>query len=87
MRTQGYIDTFHETMTPNAGQFVPLTILVGIWNTPVVVLVLICKTLHMWQKRFEQRQQLGRQDTRSLHDMGMSRQEAAGEAAKPFWVG
>ena len=76
MRTQGYIDTFYATMTPNAGQFVPLTILIGIWNAPLVAVVLLCKALYRWQKQADQRSHLETLEAVYLHDMGISREDA-----------
>jgi len=86
MRTQDYMDTFHATMSSNVGQIVPLSILVGIWNAPLIAIVLVFKTLYIWQKRIDQRRQIATQEVRSLRDMGISRQDATQEAAKPFWI-
>ena len=41
--------------------------------------------LYLWQERASQRTQLASLDGRILKDMGISRADAAHEAAKPFW--
>ncbi len=45
----------------------------------------ILKTLLVWQERDQQRRHLAALDDRLLRDMGISRAEAAREAAVPFW--
>ena len=39
----------------------------------------------IWYQRAHQRNQLAQLDARELRDMGISRAQAAAEAAKPFW--
>lgn len=39
----------------------------------------------LWDERARQRQRLLAMDDRRLKDLGLSRAEAALEAAKPFW--
>ncbi len=41
--------------------------------------------LLVWQERGQQRRHLAALDDRLLRDMGMSRADAAREAAIPFW--
>ncbi len=45
----------------------------------------ILETLRVWQERDQQRRHLAALDDRLLRDMGISRAEAAREAAVPFW--
>ena len=42
-------------------------------------------TLLLWQARADERLRLAQMDDRMLGDMGLSRAEAAHEAALPFW--
>lgn len=41
--------------------------------------------LLLWQERVHTRRELRELDERALHDIGLSRGEAAYEAGKPFW--
>ncbi len=43
------------------------------------------ETLRVWQERARQRTHLAALDDRLLSDMGISRADAAREAAVPFW--
>ena len=46
------------------------------------------KAVSLWNSRSQQRRTLGElveQDERMLRDIGVSREAARGEAAKPFW--
>lgn len=43
--------------------------------------------VRLWRKRHEQRRTLARLTDRELRDFGISRWDAAHEAAKPFWRG
>lgn len=43
------------------------------------------ETILLWMERAEQRRQLARLDNHLLKDIGVTRPEAAREAAKPFW--
>ncbi len=45
----------------------------------------ILETLLVWQERDQQRRHLASLDDRLLSDMGISRADAAREAAVPFW--
>ena len=45
------------------------------------------RTLLLWQNRARQRSHLSELDGHLLADMGLSPDEAAREAAKPFWRG
>ncbi len=45
----------------------------------------ILQTLLVWQERDQQRRHLASLDDRLLSDMGISRADAAREAAIPFW--
>ena len=38
-----------------------------------------------WQERASQRRHLGSLGDRALKDIGLSRADAAGESARPFW--
>ena len=45
----------------------------------------LANLLATWQRRIENRQHLLQLDERLLRDIGISRYDAAKEAAKPFW--
>ncbi len=45
----------------------------------------ILETLLVWQERDQQRRHLAALDDRLLSDIGISRADAAREAAVPFW--
>ena len=45
----------------------------------------ILETLLVWQERGQQRRHLAALDDHLLRDMGISRADAAREAATPFW--
>jgi uncharacterized protein YjiS (DUF1127 family) len=45
----------------------------------------LARTLLTWQTRATERNHLASLDSRLLADMGMTRADAASEAAKPFW--
>ncbi len=45
----------------------------------------ILETLLVWQERDQQRRHLASLDDRLLSDLGISRADAAREAAIPFW--
>ena len=45
----------------------------------------VIETILLWMERAEQRRQLARLDDHLLKDIGVTRPEAAREAAKPFW--
>lgn len=42
-------------------------------------------TIATWQQRYELRRHLLEMDAHLLDDIGMSREQAEREAAKPFW--
>jgi len=42
-------------------------------------------TLRGWQERYEVRRRLAELDDHLLRDIGITRVQAAAEAAKPFW--
>jgi uncharacterized protein YjiS (DUF1127 family) len=41
--------------------------------------------LHLWSDRWHQRQELSHWSEHELHDIGLTRSEAARETEKPFW--
>ena len=45
----------------------------------------IAERLGDWQERMGQRRRLMMMDERMLHDLGLCRDDAIAEAAKPFW--
>lgn len=45
----------------------------------------IWRTLLRWQRRHDDRLHLAAMDDRLLRDIGISREQAAAEAQKPFW--
>ena len=48
-------------------------------------LATILPTLYLWHQRASTRQSLSRLSTAALEDIGIDRDSAAAEAAKPFW--
>ncbi len=58
-----------------------LDAIAGLARLPLAIL----ETLLVWQERGQQRRHLVALDDRLLSDMGISRAEAAREAAIPFW--
>ncbi len=58
-----------------------LDAIAGLARLPLAIL----ETLLVWQERVQQRRHLVALDDRLLSDMGISRAEAAREAAIPFW--
>ncbi len=47
--------------------------------------VRILATLILWARRHRGRAELRGLDDRTLHDIGISREQAAYEGSKPFW--
>ena len=45
----------------------------------------LSERVKVWYQRAHQRRQLAQLDARALRDVGISREQAAAEAAKPFW--
>ena len=45
----------------------------------------LIRTVLVWQERASQRHRMAGLDDRALKDVGMSRADVEGEAAKPFW--
>jgi uncharacterized protein YjiS (DUF1127 family) len=45
----------------------------------------IGETLHVWNERRRQRQELAQWSARDLHDVGLSWSDIVHEAEKPFW--
>jgi len=52
---------------------------------PIRLLTSAANTVFVWQERAEQRYRLAALDDHILQDVGLSRADAAAEAAKPFW--
>ena len=50
----------------------------GIWTH-------LRETLHIWRRRYQDRQELARWTDWDLHDIGLSRSDIASEVEKPFW--
>ena len=71
--------TAFVTQSRTAPWFVPHG---GARKHPLVVLF---EPLLAWEQRIRQRQRLGEMDDHMLQDIGVSRSDAAMEAAKPFW--
>ena len=55
--------------------------------SPADVLRTVWRTLLRWQRRHDDRLRLAAMDDRLLRDIGISREQAAAEAQKPFWRG
>ncbi len=58
-----------------------LNVIAGLARLPLAIL----ETLLVWQERDQQRRHLAALDDRMLRDIGISRADAAREAAIPFW--
>ncbi len=58
-----------------------LDAIAGLARLPLAIL----ETLLVWQERGQQRRHLVALDDRLLRDIGVSRADAAREAAVPFW--
>ncbi len=58
-----------------------LDVIASLARLPLAIL----KTLLVWQERDQQRRHLAALDDRMLRDIGVSRADAAREAAVPFW--
>ena len=54
-------------------------------NHVVGVLAQLSEVLHIWHKRYQERQELAQWSERDLHDVGLSRGEIISETEKPFW--
>lgn len=85
MRIQAYIDTFSATLLASNRNNAAASVLIAVWNAPVVLCIVTLKTLYKWQKRIHMRSELGALDQRLLNDMGIDPLDADSEAAKPFW--
>jgi uncharacterized protein YjiS (DUF1127 family) len=85
MRNPRYFDTFPETIAAGCANSEITKVLAGIWNAPVVGLVLLWKLMLVWQRRTDMREQLGSVDRHVLTDMGIKAVDARREASKPFW--
>ena len=55
------------------------------WNSPDTAAVAAVRTLVRWQRRSRDRARLGGMEAYLLADMGITRDQADAEAAKPFW--
>ena len=85
MSKQGYFETFPTVIATSCENFVPMKILAGLWNAPVVGIVRLWNLMMVWQHRADMRRQLGSLDCTHLTDMGIAPANARSEAAKPFW--
>jgi len=85
MRSLRYFDTFPATIVASCESFVLAKVLVGIWNAPIVGMVVFWNLMMVWQYRADMRRQLGSLDQTLLQDMGISASNARREAVKPFW--
>jgi uncharacterized protein YjiS (DUF1127 family) len=57
----------------------------SLWSIADAALASVATTLFAWLERARQRRELFGLSDRDLHDFGVSRCDAAGEASKPFW--
>lgn len=57
----------------------------GLWRVAAAAAARAIDTLLRWQELASQRQALLSLDPRMLADIGLSRADAAREAARPFW--
>ena len=67
--------------------FAPLPRFESLWSTAKGGLAPVVEGLLAWHHRARQRRALLQLSDHMLHDVGISRAEARGEAAKPFWRG
>jgi uncharacterized protein YjiS (DUF1127 family) len=61
-----------------SGQTLPRAHIRGLWRAIAILIA-------TWQSRAQQRRELLGLEPWALRDLGISRAEAAAEAAKPFW--
>jgi uncharacterized protein YjiS (DUF1127 family) len=54
--------------------------------TPRQILTRVWNTLSLWSNRAQQRTQLAELSWEQLEDIGITRESARAEAAKPFWI-
>jgi len=85
MRSQRYFDTFPATIAGSCANFVPAKILVGIWNAPVICIIVLWSQMMVWQHRADMRRHLGRLEHTQLRDVGIAPLDARREFSKPFW--
>jgi uncharacterized protein YjiS (DUF1127 family) len=57
----------------------------SLWSIAHAALASVATTLFAWRERARQRRALGDLSEWDLHDFGVSRCDAVGEASKPFW--
>lgn len=62
--------SFHEKLTGQTAEWLGL---------------MFAETLHLWRRRYRDRQELARWTERDLHDIGVSWSDIAHELEKPFW--
>ena len=55
------------------------------WRHPIALIGPAGDLMALWCERARQRRALAQLDDRLLHDIGLTRNQAAGEAGKPFW--
>jgi uncharacterized protein YjiS (DUF1127 family) len=85
MRIQTYFDTFSATLFASNRNNTTVTVLIAVWNAPVVLCIVTLTTLYTWQPRSHMRSELGALDHWYLSDMGIDPLDAKREATKPFW--
>ncbi len=85
MKIQHYFDTINETFSVNNRTNLAVSLLIVLWNAPVVALIVTLKTLVMWQRRVHMRAELAAREHRYLIDMNISSEAAQAEVSKPFW--
>ena len=57
----------------------------GLWDAPAVIGLWLWFTMLVWQRRDNARRELAAMDASRLTDLGITREQAVREAAKPFW--
>ena len=71
-----------EHKRPPLGRRLLARAIIGVW----LATVWMAFWLSLWRARIRQRRALARLDDRLLRDVGLSRDQARREAAKPFWM-
>ena len=87
MTTSHYTDTIKPPTGPatSAKRGFLRRALHAIWFTPDLAAIAAARALILWHKRSRDRARLAAMEPYLLRDIGLTREQADSEAAKPFW--